>query len=102
MFLSNLQYLDIDASTYQALVDNPLSARLLVENPTTLDQITDGYRRGFRIVFMTMAVLAALSFFVAFFLMQNDTSGLIRADDEQLKREAKKRITRSAEAPGLN
>ena len=102
MFLANLRHLNIDASTYQALVDNPLSARLLVLDPTTLDQITDSYRRGFRIVFITMAALAALSFFVAFFLMHNDTSGLIRADDEKLKREAKERITRSAEAPGLN
>lgn len=49
-----------------------------------------GYRRGFRIIFIVGASLAALAFVAAFILMPE--LGLDREDDQKLKDEAKRRI----------
>lgn len=50
--------------------------------------VLDAYRKGFRIIFLIMAGLAALAFVVAFILMPQ--VNLDRKDDKQLKEEGKK------------
>lgn len=48
------------------------------------------YQKGFRIIFIVGASLAAFAFFLAVWLMPQ--VGLNRADDQALKEEAKKRL----------
>lgn len=59
----------------------------------TRELLLEGYRRGFRIVFLIGAGLASLSFFIAWFLMPE--LGLKRDDDERLKREGEDKTLRN-------
>lgn len=52
--------------------------------------LLDGYRTGFRIIFLVMAGLAGLAFIMAWFLMPE--LGLDRKDDADLKREGKEAL----------
>jgi lipopolysaccharide export LptBFGC system permease protein LptF len=54
------------------------------------DVLTPAYKKGFRIIFIIGASLAALAFFLSAWLIPQ--LGLKRADDEKLKEEGKKRI----------
>lgn len=54
------------------------------------DVLTPAYQKGFRIIFIIGASLAALAFFLAIWLMPQ--VGLNRADDQALKEEAKQRV----------
>lgn len=91
MFISGLRQQDLDRDTYEALVQNPLAARSLAKDPAQLRNIIDGYRKGFRIVFITLAALASFAFLMAFIFLRHST--LKRADDQKLKEEALERIT---------
>ena len=62
----------------------------------TRELLLKGYLRGFKIVFLIGASLAALSFFIAWFLMPE--LGLKRDDDERLKREGEDKTLRNREA----
>lgn len=54
------------------------------------DVLTPAYQKGFRIIFIIGASLAALAFFLSAWLIPQ--LGLSRADDERLKEEAKRRM----------
>jgi Na+/melibiose symporter-like transporter len=53
-------------------------------------EVIDAYRKGFRIIFLVGACLAAFAFLVAVVLMKQVT--LDRKDDAALKEEAKRKI----------
>jgi hypothetical protein len=48
------------------------------------------YQKGFRVIFIIGASLAALAFFLAYGLIPQ--LGLMRADDDALKKEGEKRV----------
>jgi hypothetical protein len=52
-------------------------------------ELASAYRKGFRVIFILGAVLNALAFFAAWFMIEQ--LDLKRDDDEQLKEEGKKR-----------
>jgi signal transduction histidine kinase len=54
----------------------------------TLEQIVEGYRRGFRLVFIVLVCLSGLAFLLVAFLMVNYS--LNREDDAELKDAARK------------
>ncbi|KAF9014727.1 cephamycin export protein cmcT [Hymenopellis radicata] len=90
VFLSNLRKLDLDQAVYDALAQDPLAARSIGAESALLVSIVDGYRKGFRIVFIILASLAAFAFVISMLLMTHST--LKREDDERLKREAMERL----------
>ena len=59
--------------------------------------LTSAYKRGFHIIFIVGAVLNALAFIAAWFLMPQ--VGLNRKDDAELKEEGKKREAAKREKP---
>ncbi|KAK1219710.1 hypothetical protein PQX77_017571 [Marasmius sp. AFHP31] len=81
---------DLDPSIRQKLMEDPLSARELVTDPVQLAKIVDGYRRGFYVIFLVMASLAAVAFVFTLIFMTHST--LKRDDDEKLRQEAKERL----------
>ncbi|KAJ8073752.1 hypothetical protein PM082_012030 [Marasmius tenuissimus] len=81
---------DLDPSIRQKLMEDPLSARELVTDPVQLANIVDGYRRGFYVIFLVMASLAAVAFVFTLIFMAHST--LKRDDDEKLRQEAKERL----------
>lgn len=93
MFISNLNDLNIEQENYDALVRDPLSARTVLLDSDDLDNVVLGYQHGFRIVFITLASLAAFSFFISLVFMTHKS--LHRDDDEKLKREALERATKA-------
>ncbi|KAL1998575.1 hypothetical protein VTN02DRAFT_5953 [Thermoascus thermophilus] len=58
------------------------------------DTLVEGYRRGFRIMFIVMASLAALSFVLVIFLMPQ--LQLDRQDDKALKEQGKRELQEEA------
>lgn len=58
------------------------------------DALIEGYRRGFRIMFIVMASLAALSFVLVIFLMPQ--LKLDRSDDKALKEQGKRELEEEA------
>lgn len=58
------------------------------------DALIEGYRKGFRIMFIVMASLAALSFFLVIFLMPQ--LQLDRKDDKALKEQGKRELQEEA------
>jgi len=63
---------------------------LLKSSQEDLSRAQGDYREGFRVVFIIMASLAGLAWFVSLVLMGHST--LTREDDERLKQEAKARL----------
>ncbi|ESK82344.1 mfs drug transporter [Moniliophthora roreri MCA 2997] len=93
IFFSNLQNLELDPEMRGRLVDNPLSARKLISEPSQLSAVVVGYRRGFWVIFIIMTALASAAFLFSLFLLNH--SSLKRDDDERLKMEAKERLASS-------
>lgn len=87
---SNIASLGLEDDESRKLLANPqqvLSSLPQVEAQRLRAAILPGYRRAFRIIFLVMAGLAAVAFFVAFFLMPQVE--LSRPDDAKLKEEAR-------------
>lgn len=70
--------------------DNSQKAIILRET------LLQGYRTGFRIIFLVMAGLAGSAFIMAWFLMPE--LGLDRKDDAELKREGKEAMKKREKA----
>ncbi|KAJ5175337.1 uncharacterized protein N7482_001214 [Penicillium canariense] len=90
---SSISVLDLDQSESRALLSSPqtyLSNQPADDAKRIRSVLIPAYRKGFRIIFIIGAVLAALAFFLAFWLMPQ--IGLKRDDDEKLKEEGKKRV----------
>ncbi|KAG5641816.1 hypothetical protein DXG03_004158 [Asterophora parasitica] len=83
-----MRSLDISDEERKLILDHPERARQL--SPVVYAQVLSGYRKGFRLVFIILACLAAFAFVTAFFLMQQRT--LDRPDDKKLKEEGKEFI----------
>lgn len=81
----------IDETLVRQLIRDPVqttkSADLTSEQRL---QFQHAYRDGFRLVFITMAALAAFAFFIALAFMPQ--TSVDRQDDEQQKQDALKRI----------
>ncbi|QRV85622.1 major facilitator superfamily transporter [Ceratobasidium sp. AG-Ba] len=91
IFRKHLATLDLPPSTLAQIIDNPVLARLSVD-PETLDQIVEGYRQGFRVVFIILVSVAGLGLALASGLMVNYT--LHRDDDAALKDAGRKFLER--------
>lgn len=97
LFLSNnilagtFASLNLDARASKTLLGNP-QEYLSSVSPQEADRIRavlfPAYNRGFRIIFLVGASLAAFAFVLAFFLMPQVE--LSRPDDQKLKEEAQK------------
>jgi hypothetical protein len=64
------------------IINNPAEARSTLTGKD-LDAFVTGYHQGFRIVFIMLATLAAIAFFLALSLLTNIE--LRRPDDEKMK-----------------
>ena len=81
-----MRTLGLSLEDYNAIVKNPVLARATVD-AATLEQIIEGYRRGFKTVFTLLACLSGLAFILVSVLMLNYS--LNREDDAALKFAAK-------------
>jgi hypothetical protein len=79
----------------KAILDNPIAARNTLD-ADTLVAVIEGYRMGFRTLFIVGAALTACSFFVTLLMMPHIT--LKRDDDKALKEQAKEELERRKEA----
>ncbi|KAJ6104387.1 hypothetical protein N7523_010707 [Penicillium sp. IBT 18751x] len=90
---SSISTLDLSASESRSLLSSPQTflSQQSVENANHIRSVLiPAYKKGFRIIFIIGASLAALAFFLAFGLMPQ--LGLKRTDDEALKKEGEKRV----------
>ncbi|EAW13405.1 putative MFS drug transporter [Aspergillus clavatus NRRL 1] len=90
---SSISGLGLDASDKRAFLSSPqnyLSGLPAEEAENVRAVLIPAYRRGFRIIFVVEAALAAFAFCLAFVLMPQVS--LKREDDEKLKEEGKKRV----------
>ncbi|TGZ80667.1 MFS drug transporter [Ascodesmis nigricans] len=86
-----LQPLGLSSSEIVVIIDSPLSRLDGTPHDDRLRMaVLDGYRHGFRIIFILGAALAALATLLAFWLLPNIP--LDRNDDEEQKTIAKLRI----------
>lgn len=93
MLGSSIATLDLDASEARSLLASPqtfLSTQTADDAAHIRSVLIPAYQKGFRIIFLIGAALAAAAFFLAFGLMPQ--VALKRADDEKLKEEGKKRM----------
>jgi hypothetical protein len=81
----HLAALPLSPGLLSDIVNNPVAFAVTLD-PATAKVVVDGYRRGFRTVFIVCSSLAAAAFFITLFLMPQKT--LRRVDDEQRKIEA--------------
>ncbi|CAE6422078.1 unnamed protein product [Rhizoctonia solani] len=79
----------------KAILNDPISARHTLD-ADTLAIVIDGYRLGFRTLFIVCASLTAFAFFATLFLMPHIS--LKREDDKALKVQAKEELERKKEA----
>ena len=84
---SSLAPLNLDERTMQDIINSPASSSSTSQNPRIRELVLEGYKRGFRTIFISTAALAAAAAVLAFWLMPQVE--LDRADDERLKREGK-------------
>ncbi|KAJ5579995.1 uncharacterized protein N7459_005980 [Penicillium hispanicum] len=92
---SSIATLDLDASESRSLLASPqtfLSKQSADDAAHIRSVLIPAYQRGFRIIFLVGAALAAVACFFSWGLMPQ--VGLRRADDDALKEEAKKRVQR--------
>ncbi|KAJ5675689.1 hypothetical protein N7462_008586 [Penicillium macrosclerotiorum] len=90
---SSISVLGLDQADSRSLLSSPqnyLSSLSAEEAKNIRDVLIPAYKKGFRIIFIIGAVLAALAFFIASWLIPQ--IGLKRVDDEKLKEEGKKRM----------
>lgn len=78
-------------STRKAILDDPIMARQTLDTQT-LAIVIEGYRAGFRTVFIVCAALTGFAFFATLFLMPHIT--LKREDDKELKKRAREELER--------
>lgn len=79
----------LSQSALQSILNNPIAARQTLDAPT-LSLVIDGYRRGFRVLFIVCAALCACAFVATLVWMPHIT--LKRADDDVMKAEAKEEL----------
>ncbi|CAE6472309.1 unnamed protein product [Rhizoctonia solani] len=79
----------------KAILNDPISARRTLD-AGTLATVIEGYRLGFRTLFIVCASLTAFAFFATLFLMPHIS--LKRDDDQALKAQAKQELARRKEA----
>ncbi|OQD73700.1 hypothetical protein PENDEC_c014G03765 [Penicillium decumbens] len=90
---SSISTLDLSESESRSLLSSPQSylSKQSAQNADHIRSVlTPAYQKGFRIVFIIGAALAALAFFLACGLMPQ--LGLKRADDDALKKEGEQRV----------
>lgn len=90
---SSISVLNLDDTESRSLLSSPqnyLSKLSTKDADHVRDVLTPAYQKGFRIIFLISASLAAVAFFLAIWLMPQ--VGLNRADDKALKEEGKKRV----------
>ncbi|KAJ5465199.1 uncharacterized protein N7458_000885 [Penicillium daleae] len=90
---SSISVLDLGQSESRLLLSSPQSylSSLSADDAKRIRSVLiPAYKKGFRIIFIIGAALAAFAFFLACWLMPQVT--LKRDDDEKLKEEGKKRI----------
>lgn len=87
---SHLREVNLSDDQRKEILNHPASSRGL--DSVVYAQVLEGYRKGFRFVFIILASLAVFSFITAFFLMPH--RDLNRPDDEKLKEEGKEFIAR--------
>ncbi|KAJ5179413.1 hypothetical protein N7492_002623 [Penicillium capsulatum] len=90
---SSVSTLDLDETESRSLLSSPqtyLSKQSATDAANIRSVLIPAYKKGFRIIFIIGAALAALAFFLAVWLMPQ--VGLKRDDDEALKEEGKKRV----------
>jgi hypothetical protein len=90
---SSISTLDLSESESRSLLSSPqtyLSKQSAEDANHIRSVLIPAYQKGFRIIFIIGASLAALAFFLACGLMPQ--LGLKRADDEALKKEGEKRV----------
>ena len=90
---SSISILDLSDSESRSLLSSPRTflSKQSAENASHIQSVLiPAYQKGFRIIFIIGASLAALAFFMAYGLMPQ--LGLKRADDEALKKEGEKRV----------
>jgi Na+/melibiose symporter-like transporter len=85
---NSLASLGYSPTTIRAILESPVEA--LSHQDEMRKEVIDAYRKGFRIIFLVGACLAAFAFLVAVVLMKQVT--LDRKDDAALKEEAKRKI----------
>ncbi|KAL4965313.1 putative MFS drug transporter [Aspergillus stella-maris] len=91
LLLSSIRPLHLSPSSQKSFLSSPtsyLSTLSESEASRTRDLLIPAYRKGFRIIFIIGAALAAAAFILAVFLMPQVE--LKRGDDEELKREGKR------------
>ena len=90
---SSVSTLDLSESDSRSLLSSPqtyLNKQSATEAANIRSVLIPAYKKGFRIIFIVGAALAALAFFMAVWLMPQ--VGLKRDDDAALKEEGKKRV----------
>ncbi|KAL4877341.1 MFS drug transporter [Aspergillus karnatakaensis] len=95
---TSLKSLDLTTAEKKSFLSSPqsyLSKLSPAEASRARSLIIPAYKRGFMIIFVIGAALAAFAFVLAFTLMPQ--VGLSRADDEALKVEARKRVLEEKE-----
>lgn len=93
MVASSVSTLDLDDSESRSLLSSPqtyLSEQSAADAANIRSVLIPAYKKGFRIIFIVGAALAAVAFFLAVWLMPQVE--LKRDDDQALKEEAKRRI----------
>lgn len=88
--------MDLSPEEIRTVINSPLSILKINSNEDPdnnqdaillRETLLQGYRTGFRIIFLVMAGLAGFAFIMAWFLMPE--LGLDRKDDAELKEEGK-------------
>ncbi|KAK6814838.1 hypothetical protein RU639_009605 [Aspergillus parasiticus] len=88
--ISSLGLTQSETRSFLSSPQNYLSKLPQEEAERARSLLIPAYQKGFRIIFLIGAALAAVAFFLAFWLMPQVT--LNRADDEKLKEEGRKRV----------
>lgn len=85
---SSISGFRLSEAAIQGVLDQPETALEILSNQQVRAALVPAYQRGFRIVFLVCAALAALSTVLAFWLMPQIK--LDREDDEKLKEEGRR------------
>ncbi|KAE8161981.1 major facilitator superfamily domain-containing protein [Aspergillus tamarii] len=88
--ISSLGFTQSETRSFLSSPQNYLSKLPQEEAEHARSLLIPAYQKGFRIIFLIGAALAAFAFVLAFWLMPQVT--LNRADDEKLKEEGRKRV----------
>lgn len=95
----NISSLKLDKDAQKSLLQNPTTylSKLSDRDAARIKSVlVTAYRKGFRLIFIVCAALAALGFVIAFFLMPQVE--LARKDDQALKEKAAEEERQKKEA----